>query len=264
MPRVRYPINYFNIKCSFDSAFLDILRFSGFDAMVRKSQRRILLEIYNRLMSQYGPQHWWPGDSPFEVIIGAILTQSAAWTNVEKAIKNLKSADALSPGAIRRLSLEQLAQLIRPSGYYNAKSVKLKAFIDWVGENYRDELDKLFATDTDILRKKLLSIHGIGNETADSILLYAAAKPVFVIDAYTKRIISRLGLLTEHADYIEYQQYFMKNLPTDVKLFNEYHALLVRLGKEACRKRQVCSYCCLTDICRFHLDSHPAPKPSLY
>jgi endonuclease-3 related protein len=218
--------------------------------MGKQSARRILLEIYDRLMSYYGPQHWWPGDSPFEVILGAILTQSAAWTNVEKAINNLKSAGALSPRAIRRLPLEQLAQLIRPSGYYNAKAIKLKAFVEWLDENYRDNLDKLLAVDVGTLREQLLSIHGIGNETADSIILYAAEKPVFVIDAYTRRIISRVGLLSEDDSYVNCRKYFMDNLPSDVRLFNEYHALLVRLGKEACRKQPLCTRCCLKGLCR--------------
>jgi endonuclease-3 related protein len=218
--------------------------------MGKQSARRLLLEIYDRLMSYYGPQHWWPGDSPFEVIIGAILTQSAAWTNVEKAINNLKLAGALSPRAIRRLPTEELARLIRPSGYYNAKAIKLKAFVEWLDENYLNDLDKLFATDVGVLREQLLSIHGIGNETADSIILYAANKPVFVIDTYTRRIVSRVGLLSEDDGYVTYQKYFMDNLPFDVQIFNEYHALLVRLGKEACRKQPLCTRCCLTHFCR--------------
>jgi endonuclease-3 related protein len=219
--------------------------------MVKKPARHILLEINNRLMSKYGPQHWWPGDSPFEVIIGAILTQSSAWTNVEKAINNLKSADALSPEAILNLSLEQLAQLIRPSGYYNAKAVKLKSLVGWLDTNYQNDLNTLSAVDTGTLRSLLLSVHGIGNETADSILLYALGKPVFVIDAYTKRIISRIGLISAESSYSEYQQFFIGKLPVDIKLFNEYHALLVRLGKEACRKIPFCYRCCLRDMCRF-------------
>jgi endonuclease-3 related protein len=224
--------------------------------MVKKPARHILLEINNRLMSEYGPQHWWPGDSPFEVIIGAILTQSSAWTNVEKAINNLKSADALSPEAILNLSLEQLAQLIRPSGYDNAKAVKLKSLVGWLDTNYQNDLNTLSAVDTGTLRSLLLSVHGIGNETADSILLYALGKPVFVIDAYTKRIISRIGLISAESSYFEYQQFFIGKLPVDLQLFNEYHALLVRLGKKACRKKPVCSNCCLSDICHSYSVKH--------
>lgn len=208
------------------------------------------MEIYNRLSRAYGPQHWWPGETPFEVIIGAILTQSAAWTNVEKAIRNLKSADALSPMKIRDLPLEKLAELIRPCGYYNAKAVKLKTFISWLDRHYSSGLDAFFTIDISLMREQLLSIRGIGEETADSIILYAADRPVFVIDAYTKRIISSIGLLTDKESYNTYQTFFMKNLPADTKLYNEYHALLVNLAKLACRKVPLCSGCCLNDICK--------------
>jgi len=209
-----------------------------------------LLIIYNRLYNCYGPQHWWPAETPFEVIIGAILTQSAAWTNVEKAIRNLKTAGALSPATIRNLTTDELARLIRPCGYYNAKAGKLKTFVSWLGHHYRDNLDTLFANGVGPLREQLLSIRGIGEETADSIILYAAAKPVFVIDAYTRRIISRIGLLPPAAGYDTYQAYFMNNLPGDTRLFNEYHALLVNLAKQACRKQPLCSECCLNDLCQ--------------
>lgn len=212
--------------------------------------RHILLKIYQRLFSAYGPQHWWPGDSPFEVIVGAILTQSAAWANVEQAIDNLKAAGALSPKAILEMPSQKLTQLVRPSGYYNAKAVKLKAFVGWLDNNYRNNLDALSPIPTGDLRNQLLSVHGIGNETADSILLYALERPVFVIDAYTKRIISRIGLLQEKCTYVEFQQYFTNNLPGGLQLFNEYHALFVRLGKAVCRTRPDCLKCCLKDICR--------------
>ena len=217
----------------------------------RQSARQVLLEIYDRLMFHYGPQHWWPGDSPFEVIIGAILTQSTTWSNVEKAINNLKSIGVMSPEAIRRLPRDELARLIRSSGYYNAKAMKLKAFIEWLYDNYSGDLDKLFAVDANTLREQLLSVHGIGNETADSIILYAANQPVFAVDTYTKRIFSRVGLLSNGDSYAKYQKYSMDNLPSDIHLFNEYHALLVRLGKEACRKKPLCSRCCLSDICNY-------------
>jgi len=209
-----------------------------------------LIDIYRRLFDRFGPQHWWPAEEPFEVIVGAILTQSAAWGNVEKAIANLKAAGALPPGKLRRLSLSRLARLVHPCGYYNAKALKLKSFAFWLGNHYDDDLNRLFACDTEELRQQLLSVHGIGQETADSILLYAADKPVFVVDAYTRRIFSRIGLTPAKDSYAGYQAFFMDNLPADVKLFNEYHALLVRLGKEVCRRRPICSQCCLGDMCQ--------------
>ncbi len=202
-------------------------------------------------MDAYGSQHWWPAEEPFEVMVGAILTQSAAWLNVEKAIANLKAAKALSPQALRRFSLPEITTLIRPCGYYNAKARKLKSLAHWLGEYYNDNLDKLFANDTDHLRQQLLSIHGIGPETADSIILYAANKPIFVIDAYTRRIINRIGLAPESDNYAAYQAFFMENLPADTRLFNEDHALLVCLGKDVCRNRPRCLQCCLRSICHF-------------
>jgi len=210
---------------------------------------RVLLNIYRQLINHYGPQHWWPAQEPFEVIVGAILTQSAAWLNVEKAIANLKAAKALSPKALRQLSLSEVAMLIHPCGYYNAKALKLKSLAHWLGEYYNDNLNKLFANDTDYLRQQLLSIQGIGQETADSIILYAANKPIFVIDAYTRRIINRIGLAPDSNSYTAYQALFMANLPTDTELFNEYHALLVCLGKNVCRNRPLCQQCCLNNIC---------------
>jgi len=211
-----------------------------------------MLQIYQKLMDRYGPQHWWPADDPFEVIVGAILTQSAAWTNVEKAIANLKEAEALSPVVLRQLSQSELARLIRPCGYYNAKALKLKAFAQWLGKNYNDDLDTLFAGGIAHLRRQLLSIHGIGEETADSIILYAANKPIFVIDAYTRRIISRIGTAPDRNSYSAFQSLFMDNLPPDAKLLNEYHALLVHLGKNVCRKQPLCPHCPLNNICRFY------------
>lgn len=200
-------------------------------------------------MARYGPQYWWPAQEPFEIIVGAILTQSAAWGNVEKAIANLKSAKALSPEALRRLTLPEVARLIHPCGYYNAKALKLKSFAHWLGEYYDDNLGKLFANDTDHLRQQLLAIHGIGQETADSIILYAANKPIFVIDTYTRRIINRIGLAPDSNSYTAYQTLFMDNLPTYARLFNEYHALLVCLAKNVCRNRPLCQQCCLNNIC---------------
>ncbi len=217
-----------------------------------RASGRTLIAIYRRLLARFGPRHWWPAREPFEVIVGAILTQSAAWGNVEKAIANLRAAGALSPRALRRLSLAKLAKLVHPCGYYNAKALKLKSFAFWLGNHYDDELDSLFAHNIYELRQQLLSVHGIGQETADSIILYAAGKPVFVIDAYTRRIISRLGLAPAKDSYGAYQAWFMEHLPPDAQVFNEYHALLVCQGKNICRRRPLCPQCCLNDICQFN------------
>lgn len=223
--------------------------------MDNRSVERTLLDIYHQLMACYGPQHWWPAKDPFEVMVGAILTQSAAWSNVEKAVANLRQAKALSSRALRQMPLPELAQLIYSSGYYNAKALKLKSLADWLVD-YDDDLHRLFVSDTYQLRQQLLSIHGIGGETADSIMLYAANKPIFVIDAYTRRIINRLGLTPENNSYSVYQAFFMNNLPADTLLFNEYHALLVCLAKNVCRKHPLCSQCCLNNICRFNTEYH--------
>lgn len=185
-------------------------------------------------------------------MVGAILTQSAAWRNAEKAITNLKAVGALSPQTIRRLPVSELAQIIRPCGYYNAKAVKLKALVEWLGSQCSDDLNRLFASNTESLRQQLLSIHGIGPETADSIILYAAGKPAFVIDVYTRRIIDRIGLTPEDNSYDGYQRLFADNLAVGAELFNEYHALLVKLAKDTCRKKPLCWRCCLNDICRFY------------
>ncbi|MFC2048294.1 endonuclease III domain-containing protein, partial [Chloroflexota bacterium] len=216
-----------------------------------KTTSHALQNIYHLLINNYGPQHWWPAEEPFEVMVGAILTQSAAWLNVEKAITNLKAAKALSPQALRQLSLTELATFIRPCGYYNAKAKKLKSLVHWLGEYYNDDLSGLFTNSTVQLREQLLAIHGIGEETADSIILYAANKPIFVIDAYTRRIVNRIGLAPDTNGYAAYQSLFMDNLPTNVGLFNEYHALLVCLGKNACHNRPLCQRCCLQSICQF-------------
>ncbi len=225
--------------------------------MDEQSVGRALLGIYRRLLDHFGPQHWWPAQEPFEVIVGAILTQSAAWGNVEKAIANLRAAEALLPRTLRQFSLSKLAKLVHPCGYYNVKALKLKSFAFWLGNHYKDDLDRLFANNTDDLRQQLLSIHGIGQETADSILLYAANKPIFVIDAYTRRIISRTGLAPDRNSYAAYQALFMEHLSPDTELFNEYHALLVCQGKNICRRRPLCPQCCLSDMCQFYTTPHP-------
>lgn len=202
-----------------------------------------LLNIYNKLYKTFGPQHWWPGETPFEIMVGAILTQNTNWQNVEKAIHNLKKNHCLSPSKIKIISVKKLAALIRPAGYYNIKAHRLKQFIKFLYDEYNAMIHSMAKEDTVILRNKLLSVHGIGPETADSILLYALNKPIFVIDAYTKRIFSRHKLLHEKPAYHEAQELFMKNLPRNVKLFNEYHALIVKLGKEYCKTKPKCDEC---------------------
>lgn len=211
----------------------------------------LLQEVYRLLYRAYGPQGWWPGAGPFDVIIGAILTQAASWKNVELAIANLKAANCWSFAAIDRRSQEELAAIIRPSGYFNAKARKLKAFAAHVLEGYGGDLARLLAQDTGPLRAELLSIYGIGPETADDILVYAAGQPSFVIDAYTIRILKRLGQVPagDRGGYGDFQRLFHEQLPRDAALFNEYHALLDRHAKAACRKVPVCSGCCLREIC---------------
>lgn len=215
----------------------------------RRNTGSALREVYNTLLACYGPQHWWPGETPFEVIVGAILTQNTSWHNAARAIDALRAADKLSAAAIRAAEPGQLATLIRPSGYFNAKARKLQAIAEFIGEA-ADDLDARFTGDTGALRRALLAVHGVGPETADSILLYAAERPVFVIDAYTLRIISRLGLTGENPGYDRLQRLFTANLAPDTKLFNEFHALIVRLGKEVCKPTPRCPECCLNAVCR--------------
>jgi endonuclease-3 related protein len=224
-----------------------------------EAERETLLVIYSRLHDAYGPQHWWPGDSPFEVIVGAILTQSTAWTNVEKALANLKEAAVLSPEGIAALTEAALAQLIRPSGYFRGKARKLKAFVELLYGRFSGNLDLLIAAPADDLRAALLATHGIGPETADSILLYAANRPVFVIDAYTRRTFLRLGLVPYADTYEGWQNVFMRALPGDPTLFNEYHALIVRHGKDVCRKRPLCAECPLATICPVGIGANAGP-----
>lgn len=209
---------------------------------------KILNEIYQLLFDRFGPQHWWPGDTDFEIIIGAILTQNTSWANVEKAIENLKSANLLSPEKIHKLGLPQIAQLIKPAGYFNIKAKRLKNFVSWLFENYNGNLKGLERIGTGQLRVELLAITGVGPETADSILLYALKRPIFVVDAYTARITVRHGLIELDAGYEQLRDLFRSNLPQDVQLFNEFHALLVKLGKEFCRQKARCSGCPLENL----------------
>lgn len=209
-----------------------------------------LLAIYQRLYHTWGPQKWWPAESAFEVIIGAILTQAVNWSNVERAIANLKAAGVMDPKGLCNMPEERLAELIKPSGYYQAKARKIKSFVSFLMNRYGGSLQELFSQPLAKLRPELLSVWGIGPETADSILLYAGGYPVFVVDAYTKRIMSRLGLAPIETTYGELQALFMENLPRDPRLFNEYHALLIRLGKGYCKKNNPrCGDCPLADLC---------------
>jgi endonuclease-3 related protein len=211
------------------------------------SLKKALLEIYNILHKQFGPQHWWPAETPFEVIVGAILTQNTAWGNVTKAIDNLKKEDYLSPELLYSLCMSKLAGLIRPSGYYNIKAKRLKEFLKFLFNEYDGSLDKMFKTNLSELREKLLKINGIGPETADSILLYAGNYPIFVIDAYTKRILQRHNIINDGIDYHSLQSLFMDNLPEDADLFNEYHALIVKTAKDFCKKKPLCDVCPLNN-----------------
>lgn len=201
------------------------------------------MKIYRKLYSAYGPRNWWPGETSFEVMVGAILTQNTSWRNVEKAIQKLKGKTVLNPEGIHRLKKSELARLIKSSGYYRIKTDRLKSFIDFLFKEYDGDLKRMKRERLDELREMLLSVKGVGPETADSILLYGLKKPIFVVDAYTKRILSRHGIISEKASYEEVQKLFMDHLPHDEKLFNEYHALLVHLGKTLCKKIPKCDLC---------------------
>ncbi len=199
--------------------------------------KRKLNRIFSRLYSAFGAQHWWPADSAFEVMVGAILTQNTNWSNVEKAIAALKEKKLLNPRKLYQLNPKKLAGLIRSAGYHNVKALRLKSFLKFFLDNYAAKNKSMAARDLTRLRQQLLAVNGIGPETADSILLYALHKPIFVVDAYTKRIFLRHGLIKEEAGYSQVQDIFMRNLKKDTQLFNEYHALLVKLAKDYCRKQ---------------------------
>ncbi|MEW6358091.1 MAG: endonuclease III domain-containing protein [Planctomycetota bacterium] len=209
----------------------------------------LLMEIYKALLAAFGPQHWWPGETRVEIAVGAILTQNTNWSNVEKAIENLKAAGLLDLARLRDVDLRTLARLIRPSGYFNIKAKRLRAFINWIWKEFDGDFDAMFSRDLPTLREGLLSVKGIGRETADSILLYAGGMPVFVVDAYTYRVLRRHRLIVEDADYEEIAEFFTSNLPKDVALYNEYHALLVVLGKTVCKRRAPrCDACPIHDV----------------
>ena len=203
----------------------------------------LLKELYDTLWAAWGPQGWWPGDTPFEVAVGAILTQNTNWGNVAQAITALKREELLTPQALHDLPESELARLIRPAGYYNLKARRLKNFLDFLANDYQYSMAHMADAELERLRPALLGVKGIGPETADSILLYALDKPTFVVDTYTFRILSRHGLILEACSYEELRQLFMEHLPPAVPIYQEYHALLVRLGKAWCRPQPRCPDC---------------------
>jgi endonuclease-3 related protein len=217
------------------------------DAKTAMQPQPTFLKVYRKLHAAHGPQHWWPGDTAFEIMVGAVLTQNTAWTNVEKAIANLKRARALTPQKILAAPKSTLAAWLKPSGYFNVKAKRLRAFCAWLLQ--QGGVKRLAKLPTSELRAALLSVHGIGPETADDILLYAFDRPVFVIDAYTRRIFSRLGLIGGKEHYEALRGTCEAALEADVPLFNEYHALIVVHGKDICRTKPQCSRCCFVKTC---------------
>ncbi len=206
--------------------------------------RSRLLNMYDRLLESFGPQAWWPADTPFEVAVGAILTQNTNWSNVERAIISLKAARAMSARAIHDMDNATLAELIRPAGYFNVKARRLKSFAEFLFSSYGGSMKHMARTPLEDVRTELLDVHGVGPETADSIILYALKMPVFVIDAYTKRVLSRHGVMEAGEDYESFRRYFEENLEHDSQMFNEFHALFVSVGKNYCRpKNPRCSEC---------------------
>jgi endonuclease-3 related protein len=208
-----------------------------------------LTQAYERLLTAFGPQHWWPGDSPFEIVVGAVLVQNTAWRNVERAIDNLRAVCPMEPRSLYALPPEELAELIRPAGYFQVKTRRLRHLLKFIIDRYDGSLDAMFGTDLGTLREELLAIHGIGPETADAILLYAGGLPTFVVDTYTHRVLARHGWIEYEADYHEIKEHFESALPADAQLYNEYHALLVRVGKDFCRRGAPnCAACPLADL----------------
>ncbi len=206
-------------------------------------------EAYRLLYDYFGPQTWWPGDTPFEIMVGAILTQNTNWKNVQKALDNLKADNLLSYQALSLLKTDEIAQLIRPAGYYNLKARRLRNFLDMVENIYNGELDSFIEDDLDSARENLLAVNGIGPETADSILLYACGQPIFVVDLYTHRVFSRHNMVSEETDYATMQNTFVDHLPRDVQLYNEFHALIVRVAHTFCKKtKPLCEQCPLQGL----------------
>jgi len=210
--------------------------------------RATLKEVYDRLLESFGPQGWWPGESPFEVLVGAVLVQNTSWKNVVKAIDNLRDADVTSPQAVGDLAQEELEELVRPAGYFRLKARRLRNLIEFILRRYDGSLDAMFAAGLPVVREQLLTVNGVGPETADSILLYAGNLPTFVVDTYTHRVLSRHGWIDPESDYHAVKDHFEQNLTTDVALYNEYHALLVRVGHHYCRKTPKCDECPLVEM----------------
>jgi len=208
----------------------------------------VFRDIYTTLLDHFGPQNWWPSESSFEMVVGAVLTQNTSWINVSKAIENLRNAGLLQLDLLVALSPAELAPYIRPAGYYNLKAKRLLNLLRMIVNEYDGSLHNLLEDELDSARQNLLQVNGIGEETADSILLYAGGQPIFVVDAYTHRVFSRHNLLAEETSYQEIQERFMDNLPADTALFNEYHALIVKVAKEFCKKKEpLCQHCPLQD-----------------
>jgi len=206
-------------------------------------------EAYRLLYDYFGPQDWWPGDTPFEIMVGAILTQNTNWSNVKKAIHNLKSEDLLSYQTLSRISVDEIAQLIRPAGYYNLKARRLRNLLDMVTAIYDGDLESFLEDDLGAARENLLSVKGVGQETADSILLYACGHPVFVVDMYTHRVFSRHNMVEEETDYTTIQKVFLDNLPKNMQMYNEFHALIVRVAVTFCKKtKPLCEKCPLQGL----------------
>ncbi|MDA8192151.1 MAG: endonuclease III domain-containing protein [Gammaproteobacteria bacterium] len=207
-----------------------------------------LVRVYHDLFARYGPRHWWPADSPFEVMVGAVLTQNTSWTNVERALQRMKGIVALEAAPIAALPVDALADAVRPAGYYNVKAQRLQALCRWVVD--QGDMEVLHGMETQALRTGLLGVHGVGPETADDIVLYAFGRPVFVIDAYTRRLFARLGFVQGHETYEDMREHFERALPHDPVLYNEYHALIVEHAKTTCRTRPLCQECILRPRCR--------------
>ncbi len=207
------------------------------------STSRQLRDFFEALLAAYGPQHWWPGQTPTEIVVGALLTQNTNWKNVERAIARLRQADLLDWERLRDIEPDRLAEVIRPAGSYNVKARRLKNFVHWLFERFDGRLEALAEMSIDDARAVLLNVNGIGRETADAILLYALGRPVFVVDAYTARVLWRHRLIDDDAGYDQIKELLESALPADAKLFNEYHALLVEVGKRHCRPRPRCEGC---------------------
>lgn len=209
----------------------------------------MLGDVYEKLLTTFGPQRWWPAETPFEVIVGAVLVQNTAWRNVERAIENLRDAGLVEPRKLYAVPEQELAELIRPAGSYQVKARRLRNLLKLIVERYDGSPDAMFRTDLATLREELLGVSGIGPETADAILLYAGGLPTFVVDTYTHRVLARHGWIGYEAGYDEIKDHFESSLPADAALYNEYHALLVRVGKEYCRKTEPkCAACPLCEL----------------